>query len=152
MPGAANPIPQPAVGWPLLRSSRTQSSRRPPPCLNRCAFPKFEAGLRVTAGSRKAEKRLIGHSFIYPQTQCIHPATLRPAKANELLNCKESRWAQRRRMASRQISTLISSRFAPGLVPPLYTYPQATSAVLALACFFLPNSLGTQNAGEEDIH
>lgn len=58
-------------------------------------------------------------------------------------------------MASRQISTQVSSWFAPGLTPPLYTYPPATSVVLAsisfLLVFFLPNTLGTQNAGEEDV-
>src|SRR5205823_11746507 len=92
-PDAANPIPQPAVGWPLLRSSRTKSNRRPPPWLNRSAFPKFEAGLRVTAGSRKAEKRSVGHSFIYSQIPGLLPCSWL-ARMN--LNDKETRRSERR--------------------------------------------------------
>lgn len=45
-------------------------------------------------------------------------------------------------------------RFAPGLAPPFYTWPPATSVVLASVSFylvFLPNTLGTRNAGEEEI-
>src|SRR5579872_2675676 len=64
--GAANPIPQPAVGWPLMRSLRKKNNRRLPPWLSQSAFPEFEAELRAEAGSRKAEKHSIDHSSMYP--------------------------------------------------------------------------------------